>query len=141
MDALRAAIAGLLALAVVRVVVFFAFDTEGRPLQYLGRSLLPPWRFVHGHWLCPQCLGTGYCHQGSSAQVNALCPVCQPHCFARHTPIGYVPFDHLLRAWDWTQWCPRSPTSTPSERCLTTRHTPAVPSIPRAFRSWVRWAG
>lgn len=141
MDALRAAIGGLLALAVVRVVVYVAFDTEGRLLQYLGRSLLPPWRFVHRYWLCPQCLGSGYCQEGSSAQVNALCPVCQPHGFARHTPIGYVPFDHLVRAWDWAQWGPRSQASTPSERCPTTRHTPALPSISWAFRSGAGWAG
>jgi hypothetical protein len=80
---------------------------------YLVHALALPLvgHILHGHWLCPRCLGSEQ-HLGTQPGGPGIetCQFCLHLSWPdRDTPDGYVRFRRLMKDWDTRHWCQRVP--------------------------------
>lgn len=84
------------------------FATQRR---YLARAIF--WHAGHllrGHWLCPECLGSGHVGVLPGEPGHLACQFCL-HLLERDhgVPVGYVRFHRLMHDWDKRHWRQRVP--------------------------------
>lgn len=99
---------GLPGAIITTALVFYLGRIVGAPIKYIALVILHPWRLIHGHWLCPVCLGEMSLGPKVNGYGDQVCFTCLHLYGATKVPQGYVQFEYLRHKWNWRTWKPRA---------------------------------